>query len=722
MSKHTPINGLPPCAAAIMRFLSPHKTEAALQTRHRRLCLTGISTAAARSMLALLLILSGAGTACPLRAQQSQAECWMDDEGLWAWGFAEKFAIHDNRPWQYESVRKDGDRRTLTLRHDDERLSADFRQTSDSTCTIAVDGGAPQAYRLWDSRKGILTYLPADDTPPTPCDYRTDTAIVRGYIPSAKNSRFEVFHDDALDYVNPVETSAQTDSAGFFEIRLPLRGRTAVTLYSVPLRVRRTLWLRPGEEYFVCLQHGTPGLMGADSRLSLEMDQVPDRAFNADPRSIQYPHDPDDSTALCEIRAALARCEAARDSMTAAHPNLSAGFRQMAVENSGYTALRALGERMYNTPRKGDEHTLPGITRLTDSLLAALPGTPSFVSGDYDSFWNWYAFYLNYLANRKRGTAFDAGHLRQVIARQTDVRLPDSLALLFDRIESLESGTENASADGTTKALRDSLHARITEMLNRLPEYEKNVPDIWKIMTLQSYWNCFDALPLPAPRKEYATAQSAMKALRQSHTPLPGYVFDEAMGRIRTPGLRGILARQQEAYRPTAFDYQGSLHPGDLVAGLTDGEEILRRILAPHRGKVVYTDIWGTWCGPCKNDMKNYAPAIKEALKGRDVVFIYFANQSSDASWKQIIKEYGCVGPQTVHYNLPAAQQQAVERILLDKGYPSYGLFDKNGQFVTKEAPRPWDKDKLVRTIEELLRAPATPAAQISPQGMAGQK
>ena len=261
-----------------------------------------------------------------------------------------------------------------------------------------------------------------------------------------------MFHDDALDYVNPVETSAQTDSAGFFEIHLPLCGRTAVTLYSVPLRVRRTLWLRPGEEYFVCLQRGTPGLMGADSRLSLEMDQVPDRAFNADPLSIQYPHDPDDSTALCEIRAALARCEAARDSMTAAHPNLSAGFRQMALENSGYTALRALGERMYNTPRNGDEHTLPGITRLTDSLLAALPGTPSFVSGDYDSFWNWYAFYLNYLANRKRGTAFDAGHLRQVIARQTDVRLPDSLALLFDRIESLESGAENASADGTTKS------------------------------------------------------------------------------------------------------------------------------------------------------------------------------------------------------------------------------------------------------------------------------
>lgn len=723
MSKHTPINGLPHCAAAIMRFLSPHKMKAAMQNRSRELCLTGISTAAARSMLALLLILSGAGTACPLRAQQPQAECWMDDEGLWAWGFAEKFAIHDNRPWQYESVRKDGNRRTLTLRHGDERLSADFRQTSDSTCTIAVDGGAPQAYRLWDSRKGILAYLPADDTPPTPCNYRTDTAIVRGYIPSAKDLCFDVFHDDALDNNETVKTTAQTDSTGFFEIRLPLCGRTAVTLYSVPLRIYRTLWLLPGEKYFVYLQHDTPGLMGADSRLSLEMDQVPDRAFNANPLSILYPNDPDDSTALDEIRKALAQCEAARDSMTKAHPNLSAGFRRMAEEISGYTALRVLGERMYNTPQKGGEHTLPGIIQLTDSLLAALTDTPGFINGDYDSFWSWYAIYLDYLANRKRGTTFDAGHLRQVIARQTDIRLPDSVALLFDQIESLKSGMENASTDGyTQKALCDSLHARILEMLNRLPEFKKNALDIWKTMTLQSYWNIFDALPLPAPHKDYATAQSAMKALRQSHIPLPGYVFDEAMGRIRTPGLRDILARQQEAYRPTAFDYQGSLHSGDLVAGLTDGEEILRRILAPHRGKVVYTDIWGTWCGPCKNDMKNYAPAVKEALKGRDVVFIYFANQSSDASWKQIIKEYGCVGPQTVHYNLPAAQQQAVERILLDKGYPSYGLFDKNGQFVTKEAPRPWEKDKLVRTIEELLRAPATPAAQIRPQGMAGQK
>lgn len=90
----------------------------------------------------------------------------------------------------------------------------------------------------------------------------------------------------------------------------------------------------------------------------------------------------------------------------------------------------------------------------------------------------------------------------------------------------------------------------------------------------------------------------------------------------------------------------------------------------------------------------------------------YLANRSSEASWKQIIKEYGCVGPQTVHYNLPAEQQAAVERILLNQGYPSYALFGKDGKLVTKDAPRPSEKERLVQTIEELLRQPSASATQ----------
>ena len=101
--------------------------------------------------------------------------------------------------------------------------------------------------------------------------------------------------------------------------------------------------------------------------------------------------------------------------------------------------------------------------------------------------------------------------------------------------------------------------------------------------------------------------------------------------------------------------------------------------------------------------MKYFVPAIKEAMKGRDVVFLYFAKYTTDASWKQIIREYHSVGAQTVHYNLPEVQQEAVEGILLNGGYPSYAIFDKEGRLVTKNAPRPNEKDKLIQTLEEQL-------------------
>ena len=44
-----------------------------------------------------------------------------------------------------------------------------------------------------------------------------------------------------------------------------------------------------------------------------------------------------------------------------------------------------------------------------------------------------------------------------------------------------------------------------------------------------------------------------------------------------------------------------------------------------------------------------------------------------------------------------------MEAFLRQGGYPSYGLFDKEGRLVTKEAPDPVFKDKLIQTLEEQL-------------------
>ena len=54
------------------------------------------------------------------------------------------------------------------------------------------------------------------------------------------------------------------------------------------------------------------------------------------------------------------------------------------------------------------------------------------------------------------------------------------------------------------------------------------------------------------------------------------------------------------------------------VAGWTDGKP---RTLADYRGKVVFLDFWGIWCGPCVNGMPSLE-RLKQKYEPRGVVFL----------------------------------------------------------------------------------------------------
>ena len=140
---------------------------------------------------------------------------------------------------------------------------------------------------------------------------------------------------------------------------------------------------------------------------------------------------------------------------------------------------------------------------------------------------------------------------------------------------------------------------------------------------------------------------------------------------------------ENEKFR--AFEQNGSNLPvfksADNVAGMTDGEKILRKIIDPYKGKIILIDVWGTWCMPCKMALKNSQEEF-EALKDYDIQYLYFANKSPEQSWKNVINEYKVTGDNVAHYNLPADQQSAVENFLKVHGFPSYRLIDADGNII----------------------------------------
>lgn len=100
-------------------------------------------------------------------------------------------------------------------------------------------------------------------------------------------------------------------------------------------------------------------------------------------------------------------------------------------------------------------------------------------------------------------------------------------------------------------------------------------------------------------------------------------------------------------------------------------------IAAMFPGKVVFIDLWATWCGPCKWGIRKMGP-VKEELKGKDVVFVYLTDESSpEADWRRSI------GPMTgYHLRMSSSFWNKLPCFAETKGIPQYYLYDRTGKQI----------------------------------------
>ncbi len=125
----------------------------------------------------------------------------------------------------------------------------------------------------------------------------------------------------------------------------------------------------------------------------------------------------------------------------------------------------------------------------------------------------------------------------------------------------------------------------------------------------------------------------------------------------------------------------------------------LASILQKHKGKVVYVDVWATWCLPCLFEMPN-SRKLREKLAGKNVVFVYLCINSDDEKrWKKLITSKRIAGD---NYLVSAVQSSALIQKYGIKGIPRYMLFDQYGDVVSEDAKRPGEPIVL-KTIQELL-------------------
>lgn len=142
--------------------------------------------------------------------------------------------------------------------------------------------------------------------------------------------------------------------------------------------------------------------------------------------------------------------------------------------------------------------------------------------------------------------------------------------------------------------------------------------------------------------------------------------------------------------------------PANIHILNTDSVQTFKDITDRYLGKVIFIDIWATWCGPCRQSFAHVKP-LQEYAKENDVVLLYISiDRPSEADlWKKMTGYYNLKGE---HVIINEAFKDEIYSTFGNNGMlsiPHCAIINKKGELQFKVASSPENMEKLAKQLQE---------------------
>lgn len=108
--------------------------------------------------------------------------------------------------------------------------------------------------------------------------------------------------------------------------------------------------------------------------------------------------------------------------------------------------------------------------------------------------------------------------------------------------------------------------------------------------------------------------------------------------------------------------------------------------LSDLKGKVLYIDLWATWCGPCVKEIPHMEKLYEEM---KDVAGLQFVSISADSNVEAWKKKLAKDNPQWAQFIFAPGESNKFMESLNITGIPRFLIIDAEGNLLVPDAPRP---------------------------------